>query len=238
MVEKTETYCYYTGKGSRANEIHDAYRIAYYNQLYYGERLRKARLLNCWYDVSIVVFTLVTFISLVIPSTRSWVVSLTSSAIAALTACAKPYLPLVREVDRLAMLFASYGIAFLDLESLEGDMRHTNDVTPEIEVRFATIKGKLAKVGEMDDPVMKQPLWDKCREKGNLAIPVETLWMPKGSCKERVQSLHSPNHDSEATAAEAPTNYCQKEFETDSPSSSRPATPSIIATETSQKVIN
>ena len=163
---------------SDLKSLYDRYRTAYYNALYYGEKLVAERKKNRLIEIVVAFSTPGAIGSVAIWGTTEHYAVILLGIGASVLAAIKPILNVGDNIQRYTRLFTSYKEIAAELKLIVEEVRSDQDFTPETRLRFATQAKKIGDLDTLDDPQMDRIREKRCYEKVNKMFPPNYFWHP------------------------------------------------------------
>ena len=157
--------------------LYQEYRVAYFNALFYGERLHRTRLKNRIAEVVIAITTPGFIGSFFL--FESWIGPSVVGGIASVIAVIKSSSSMSEDLERHTKLYISYNEIYSELEILVLKVKSEQGFTDEIRIRMDSQLKKMKSLAPLDDTRVKECDELKFYNLVNEKIPADTLWMPK-----------------------------------------------------------
>ena len=162
--------------------LYQEYRVAYFNALFYGERLHRTRLKNRIAEVFIAITTPGFMGSFFL--FESWIAPTVVGGLASLVAVLKSSSSISEDLERHTKLYISYNEIYSELEILVIKVKSEQDFTEETKIRMESQLKKMKSLAPLDDTKVKECDELKFYNMVNEKVPADRFWMPKDNTVE------------------------------------------------------
>jgi hypothetical protein len=163
--------------------IYDQYRTSLLNVKYYGHELTKLKQRNLFAEIVIAIGATGSTVAGWATLQEKIGVPLWGvvAGTATILATIKPIIRLGEQIEKFARLHSEHNGNYIALKRLCSEIKQFKKVTPEMRTRYAEISKKHDELARDDPPRPSRRLIERFQQEVITEIPVETLWMPKGS---------------------------------------------------------
>ena len=162
--------------------LYQEYRVAYFNALFYGNRLHKTRLKNRVAEIFIAITTPGFMGSFFL--FECWIAPTVVGGLASFVAVLKSSSSISEDLERHTKLYISYNEIYSELEILVIKVKSEQDFTAETKIRMESQLKKMKNLAPLDDTKVKACDELKFYNMVDEKIPADSLWMPRDNTME------------------------------------------------------
>lgn len=179
MASPQQSVVVYEQLVARLKQIHDLYRTARLNELYYQHRVNSYRKWNLCIEVltALTTSTAIGGLTFWKSNTGSMIWTVLVSVPVVLTVV-KPFLQLSDLIEQSSKRHSEYRSLFLDLQELEGQITLRQGLDDSLLLKFEDALNRSKRLGLQDEVNVSERLRRKCFDAVGLELPVSSLWMP------------------------------------------------------------